>query len=158
MLFRSKAGGPRCGCGSKGCMEALASKTAISNRLVKASKKRDCPLGEKILRKGRLKSGDLAEAVRDKDELAVREVERAAFYLGLGLGGLVNVLGPQIVVIGGGVAHALGQPYLDLIAETARRQIMADPNGTIKFVLATLGDDAGVLGASLFARELLAQG
>lgn len=153
-----KVGGPRCGCGSTGCMEALASKTAISNRLVKASKKRDCPLGEKIQRKGRLKSGDLAEAVRNKDEIAIREVERAAFYLGVGLGGLVNVLGPQIVVIGGGVAHALGQPYLDLITENARRQIITDPDKTIKFALATLGDDAGVLGASLFAREMLARG
>lgn len=153
-----KAGGPRCGCGSKGCMEALASKTAIANRLMKAAKKHGYALGEKIERKGRLKSGDLADAVRDKDKVAVREVERAAFYLGLGLGGLVNVLGPQIVVIGGGVAQALGQPYLDMVTETARRQIITDPEKTIKFALATLGDDAGVLGASLFAREMLARG
>ncbi|MDG3004723.1 ROK family protein [Paludisphaera mucosa] len=153
-----KAGGPRCGCGSKGCMEAFASKTAMANRLVKAAKKRDCPLGEKILRKGRLKSGDLAQAVRDKDEVAVREVERAAFYLGVGLGGLVNVFGPQVVVIGGGVTQALGQPYLDMVADSARQQIITDPDKTIKFVQATLGDDAGVLGASLFAREMMAQG
>lgn len=153
-----KAGGARCGCGSKGCMEAFASKTAIANRLVKAAKKRSCPLGEKILRKGRLKSGDLAQAVREKDPIAVREVERAAFYLGVGLGGLVNVFGPQIVVIGGGVALALGQPFLDLIAESARQQIITDPGKVIKFALASLGDDAGVLGASLFAREMLARG
>lgn len=153
-----KAGGPRCGCGANGCMEAYASKTAIANRLVKASKKRSCPLGEKIQRKGRLKSGDLAEAVRAKDEVAVREVERAAFYLGLGLGGLVNVFGPQVVVIGGGVTHALGRPFLDMIEASARAQILVDPKKVIKFAQASLGDDAGVLGASLFAREMLAQG
>jgi glucokinase len=153
-----KAGGPRCGCGSKGCMEAFASKTAIANRLVKASKKRDCPLGEKIQRKGRLKSGDLAQAVRDKDPIAVREVERAAFYLGVGLGGLVNVFGPQVVVIGGGVTQALGQPFLDMIESSARAQILTDPKKIIKFAPAALGDDAGVLGASLFAREMIAGG
>ncbi|AMV38211.1 ROK family protein [Planctomyces sp. SH-PL62] len=153
-----KAGGPRCGCGNNGCMEAFASKTALSNRLVKAAKKRSCPLGDKIQRKGRLKSGDLAQAVRDKDEIAIREVERAAYYLGLGLGGLVNVFGPQIVVIGGGMALALGQPFLERITASARLQIITDPTHCIKFALAGLGDDAGVLGASLYAREMLAQG
>lgn len=153
-----KAGGPRCGCGSKGCMEAFASKTAIANRLVKASKKRECPLGEKIQRKGRLKSGDLAQAVREKDPVAVREVERAAFYLGVGLGGLVNVFGPEVVVIGGGVTQALGQPFLDVIESSARAQIITDPKKVIKFTPAALGDDAGVLGASLFAREMIARG
>ena len=55
---------------------------------------------------GRLKSGDLAEAVADRDPVACKAVHRAAYYLGLGLGGLVNVLGPEIVIVGGGVAGA----------------------------------------------------
>ncbi|WP_337176651.1 ROK family protein [Paludisphaera sp.] len=153
-----KVGGPRCGCGANGCMEALASKTAIANRLVKASKKRGYPLGEKIQRKGRLKSGDLAQAVRDKDPIAIREVERAAYYLGVGLGGLVNVIGPQVVIIGGGVTEALGQPFVDLIESSARIQIITDPDRVIKFVPAALGDDAGILGASLYARDMIARG
>jgi glucokinase len=153
-----KVGGPRCGCGSNGCMEALASKTAVSNRLIKASKKKNYSLGEKIQRKGRLKSGDLAQAVREKDPIAIREVERAAYYLGVGLGGLVNVIGPQVVIIGGGMATALGQPFLDMIEASARVQIITDPNKIIKFTLAELGDDAGILGASLYAREMIARG
>jgi len=60
-----RAGGPRCGCGAKGCMEALASKTSIQRRINKAVRKGiPTPLGDKMVRKGgRLKSGDLAEAV-----------------------------------------------------------------------------------------------
>jgi glucokinase len=150
-----KAGGPRCGCGAKGCMEALASKTAIQRRVVKAMK-RGTPsvLAEKMARKGgRLKSGDLAEAVAAKDPVALKAVQRAAHYLGLGLGGLVNVLGPEVVIVGGGVVGALGDPWVDLVRTSARTQIITDPEGMIKIVRAALGDDAGILGAALLARE-----
>jgi glucokinase len=149
-----KAGGPRCGCGARGCMEALASKTAIARRVEKAIRK-GLPtlLAEKIARKGRLKSGDLAEAVAAKDLVALKEVQRAAHFLGLGLGGLVNVFGPEIVIIGGGVAGALGDSYVDLVRRAARSQILSDPEETIPIERAALGDDAGVLGAALLARE-----
>lgn len=150
-----KAGGPRCGCGAKGCMEALASKTAIQRRINKAVR-RGIPtaLGEKMVRKGgRLKSGDLADAVAARDPVAVKAAQRAAHFLGLGLGGLVNVLGPEIVIIGGGVVNALGDPWVDLTRTAARTQILTDPDGQIKIERAALGDDAGILGAALLARE-----
>lgn len=150
-----KAGGPRCGCGAKGCMEALASKTAIQRRVVKAMKKgTPTVLADKMARKGgRLKSGDLAEAVAAKDPVALKSIHRAAHYLGLGLGSLVNVLGPEIVIVGGGVVGALGDPWVDLVRTSARTQILTDPEGKIKIVRAALGDDAGILGAALLARE-----
>ena len=150
-----KAGGPRCGCGSRGCMEALASKTAIARRVQKATRNGlPTVLGEKMARKGgRLKSGDLAEAVAAKDLVALKEVHRAAHFLGIGLGSLINVLGPELVIIGGGVAGALGPPYLDLVRTAARSQILTDPEGLIRIEPAALGDDAGILGAALLARE-----
>ncbi len=64
---------------------------------------------------GRLKSRDLAEAVMANDLLALKEVQRAAHFLGIGLGSLINVFGPEIVIIGGGVAGALGEPYIELV-------------------------------------------
>jgi glucokinase len=149
-----KVGGPRCGCGSRGCLEALASKTAITRRVNKAVR-RGLPtaLGERIARRGRLKSGDLAEAVADRDLVALKEVQRAAHYLGVGLGSLINILGPEIIIIGGGVAEALGEPYIDLVRTAARTHAIADPKSTIKITRAALGDNAGILGASLLARE-----
>ncbi len=150
-----KAGGPRCGCGNRGCLEALASKTAIARRVDKAVRKGlQTVLGEKMARKGgRLKSRDLAEAVAAKDLVALNEVQRAAHFLGIGLGSLINVLGPEIVIVGGGVAGALGDPYLEIVRASARSQAITDPQGKIGIDRAVLGDDAGILGAVLLARE-----
>ena len=150
-----KAGGPKCGCGARGCMEALASRTAIARRVVKAMRK-GIPtlLSETVSRKsGRLKSGELAEAVAAGDHVAVRETRRAAHFLGLGLGSLVNVLGPELVIIGGGVAEALGEPWVDLVRASARGQMLTDPFGKVRIERAALGDDSGILGAALLERE-----
>jgi glucokinase len=153
-----KAGGPLCGCGARGCMEALASKTAIARRVEKAI--RDgfpTVLADRMARKGgRLKSGDLAEAVAAKDLVAQKEVQRAAHYLGVGMGSLINALGPEIVIIGGGVAGALGEPYLELVRSAARSQAITDPEGKVRIEQAALGDDAGILGAAMLAREQFA--
>jgi glucokinase len=150
-----KAGGPRCGCGSRGCLEALASKTAIARRVEKAVRKGlPTVLADKMARKGgRLKSRDVAEAVLAKDLVALKEVQRAAHFLGLGLGGLINVIGPEIVIIGGGVAGALGDHFVDLVRTSARTQALTDPEGKVRIDRAALGDDAGILGAALLARE-----
>ena len=59
----------------------------------------------------------------------------------------------MIVVIGGGVTEALGPMFLDLIRASAREQILVDPDERIKIEAAALGDDAGLLGAALLARE-----
>jgi glucokinase len=152
-----KAGGPRCGCGLRGCMEALASKTAITRRIDKAVRKGlPTVLAEKMARRGgRLKSRDLADAVMAKDLLALKEVQRAAHFLGIGLGSLINVFGPEIVIVGGGVAGALGEPYLEMVRGAVRSHTLVDPLGTIRIERAALGDDAGILGAALLARENL---
>jgi glucokinase len=150
-----KANGPKCGCGRRGCLEAVASRSAIARRIHKAAKKGELSvLAQKVDKKsGKLKSGDLAAAVAAGDAVALREVERAAHYLGLALGGVVNLLGPEIIVIGGGVTAALGPMFLDLIRASARDQILVDPDQTIKIEPAALGDDAGILGAALLAFE-----
>ena len=150
-----KAGGPRCGCGNRGCLEALASKTAIARRVDKAVRKGlQTVLGEKMAKKGgRLKSRDLAEAVASRDLVALKEVQRAGHFLGIGLGSLINLLGPEIVVVGGGVAGALGDSYLEIVRASARSQAITDPQGKIGIERAVLGDDAGILGAVLLARE-----
>jgi glucokinase len=153
-----KTGGPTCGCGRRGCLEALASKTAIARRLVKAIRKGlPTVMSSTIKSKSdKLKSKELAAAYQAGDPVVVREVGRAAQYLGLGLGSLINVLGPELVIVGGGVTAALGAPYLDLVRDAVRSQALVDPDGLIPIVPAALGDDAGILGAALWARERFA--
>ena len=150
-----KANGPKCGCGARGCMEALASRTAIIRRINKAiGKGFPTILQERLARKGgRIKSGDLADAVAAGDHVAVSEVKRAAHYLGLGLGSLMNVLGPEIVIIGGGVTEALGEHFVEMVRHEARGQAIADPQSKIRIERAALGDDSGIHGAALLARE-----
>jgi glucokinase len=150
-----RAGGPKCGCGRRGCMEAFASRSAIARRIAKAVRKgHSTVLAGKVDKKsGKLKSGDLAEAVAAQDPVALKEVHRAAHYLGIGLGSLVNVFGPQIVIIGGGVTEALGAHWIDLVRDSIRRAVLVDPHESIKVEAAMLGDDAGVLGAALLASE-----
>lgn len=155
-----KAGGPKCGCGSRGCMEAMASKIAITRRIAKAIRKGvPTVLGDKIARKGgRLKSSDLSEAVANSDPVALKEVHRAAHYLGIGISSLTNVIGPELVIIGGGVTGALGDPFVDLIRSSAQPHMLTDPEKKIRIVRAELGDDAGILGAALLARERFVAG
>jgi glucokinase len=136
-------------------MEALASRSAIARRIRKAIRKgATSTLAVQLVNKSdKLKSRDLATAFVAGDPVVIKEVHRAARYLGLGLGGLVNVLGPDIIILGGGVVAALGEPYMELVRASARSQILVDPDGKIKIEMAALGDDSGVLGAALMARE-----
>jgi len=148
-------GGPRCGCGRRGCMEALASRTAITRKIRKEVQKgRDSSLASKVDSKSdKLKSKDVAPGFLSGDRGAGEEVTTAAYSLGRGLGGLVNVLGPEVVIIGGGVTEALGPAYMDEVRASARKQILVDPEGKIEIVPAALGDDAGILGGALKAFE-----
>lgn len=153
-----KADGPLCGCGGRGCLEALASRTAITRRVRKAVRKGVPTSLSRLLssKNSQLKSKDLAVAVQSGDAVAIQEAHRAARFLGLALGGLINLIGPEIVIIGGGVTEALGDSWFELVAATARNQAMADPKGQVKIERSALGDDAGLLGAALMARERFA--
>jgi glucokinase len=83
--------------------------------------------------------------------VAIRAARRSARYAGLSIGGVVNLLDPGIVVIGGGIAEALGQRYVEWASEVARRHILAAGARDVPIVASRLGDDAGLLGAALTA-------
>ncbi|HEY6328833.1 MAG TPA: ROK family protein, partial [Blastocatellia bacterium] len=100
-------------------------------------------------------SGALKEAYHSGDKLVRKVVDRAARYIGLGLGGLVNVLGPEVIVLGGGVIEALGDHMMDRIQKGIRRVAFAHTVQHLRVVSAQLGDDAGVIGAALLAKQKL---
>jgi glucokinase len=147
------AGGPRCGCGRAGCLEAVAARDAVA-RCVIAEVARGHPTVLTDILHGDLRaltSRDLATAVAQGDAVAIRAARRSARYTGLAIGGVVNLVDPAIVVIGGGIAEAAGQRYVDWAAELARRQILASAARDVPIVPSRLGDDAGLLGAALTA-------
>jgi len=149
-----KAGGPRCGCGNRGCWEALASRTAMTRDLRKAIRRGDkTTLKEKLKQETDLISGgDLGKAYRAGDMLVVKIMNRAARMIGAGIGSLVNVLSPEVVVLGGGVVEAMGGDFVGRIDEAVRDVAFGFMVKDMRIVRAALGDDAGVTGAALLAR------
>lgn len=153
-----RAGGPRCGCGRAGCLEAMAARDAVGRYVIQEVKRGHHTLLIDIL-KGNLlalTSRDLALAIAQDDAVAIRAARRSARYTGLAIGGMVNVIDPGIVVIGGGIAEALGQRYVQFATEIASRQILASAARGLPIVASKLGDDAGLLGAAMTAYAGLA--
>lgn len=153
-------GGPLCGCGNRGCLEAVASRTAI-DRMIRA----DLKEGKKSLITGlvkkngtQIKSRALAEAFTKKDKVVCGAIAKATEYLGIAVGGLINLLSPEMIVLGGGVVEAMEAYYLDEVRKTAQKYSFPNASQGVKIVASILGDEAGVLGAAVTAQSQLATG
>jgi glucokinase len=151
-----QVGGPKCGCGNRGCFEALASRTAIFRKLTEAVAD-----GKKTLLTESLgpdlqdlRSGDLRKAIRKGDKLVENIVEEAAEYTGIAVANLINLFNPQVVVLGGGVIDALGDEIMAIIVETARDYALDAAIKGVEIVASKAGDDAGIIGGAVLARRL----
>ena len=153
-----RAGGHRCGCGRAGCLETLAARDAVGRYVIDEVARGHRTLLTEILNGDllALTSRDLAQAIALSDAVAIRAARRSARYVGLAIGGVVNLVDPAVVVIGGGIAEALGEQYVECAAEIARRQILASAARHVVIVASKLGNDAGLLGAALTAYAGLA--
>jgi len=148
--------GPRCGCGNRGCFEAMASRTAIVRDLSKAmAKGQKTMLSKMVEGKDLQKTGSsvLAEAYRAGDKLTVKVLKRAARYCGMAVASLLNLLNPEMVVLGGGVVEALGADYVARVAKVAKKRTFEVTFEGVRIVPAQLGDDAVLLGAACIARD-----
>ena len=133
----------RCGCGNRGCLEQYASATGIV-RLAK--QKLGQEMRPTILNKEDVTAKDVFDAVKAGDEVAKEIAAVFGRYLGYGLANLAAVADPAVFVIGGGVSKA-GEVLIPYIREPyMERAFFADKN--VKFVLAELGNDAGICGAA----------
>jgi glucokinase len=152
--------GPICGCGHRGCVEALASRTAIERDIwAGIAQGRESLIPEILKRddKPRLTSGVLAEALKRGDPLVAEVIGRSQFYLGLLVASIVNFIDPEMMILGGGVVEALGDGFLVPIRRVAYQYFANQLNARdVKIVPAKLGDNAGVLGAAVYARQRLA--
>ena len=147
--------GPKCGCGNKGCFEALASRTAMFNRIQAAVKDGQKTvltemLGDKL---ENLKSGDLRKAIRRGDKLVDKVVEDAAQYIGIAVSNLANLFNPDVIVLGGGVMDALEDEMFSIITEVAQDYMMPGVDKGLDIITTKLGDDAGITGAAVLIRQ-----
>jgi glucokinase len=147
--------GPKCGCGNKGCFEALASRTAIFRKIQLAVKEGQKTvltemLGEDL---ADLRSGDLRKALRKGDKFVEKVIEEAAEYVGIAVANLNNLLNPEVFVLGGGVIDALEDEMMAIIIETAKEYAFPGTLKGVDIVASKLGDDAGITGAAVFAKR-----
>jgi len=103
----------------------------------------------------KVKSSQLAEYYQRDDPIAVFLIDDAARALGAAIASVVNLLSPQIVVIGGGVTLALGETFIERIWEIAQRYTLPGATNGMSCVAAALGDDSGIIGSASFAKSKL---
>jgi len=146
--------GPLCRCGKKGCLEAYCSSSAIIERCRSRLSQELTPTFQEVL------NGDLKEltikrlfiAARKKDEMALQIIEETAGYLAVGLAGVVNLLNPDLVIIGGGVADG-GAGFVETVAQELRSRACSSAAKNLRVAKATLGNNAGFIGASILGEE-----
>lgn len=151
-----KINGKKCLCGRKGCLEAYIGKWALNKKINKAIKNRTKTLLRKMidydLRKTPIKSSTLLKAYTKGDSFTRKLLEKYySYYLAVGISQSVNLLNPEIVILGGGIMEALGKYLLPYISEYLEKFSIQAP----KLVLSKLGDYAGTLGAALYAYDKL---
>lgn len=149
--------GPRCGCGQKGCMEALASRLAIAGKAAAAAYRGQAPwlLEKSGCDLSNIRSGALAGAVENGDKAVEQILRDAAQWLGVGAANVINLLAPDVVVIGGGLAEAMPDLFSEEVFTTAQARVMPAYRDTFEVHIAELGDDAGILGAAGWAADRL---
>lgn len=144
-------GGPLCGCGDRGCLEAFASGPSIVAMAEEYIK------GGKSTKYRELANPDITPyivsvAAQQGDAVAKRIFTIIGEYIGIGLASVVNLLNPEKIIIGGGVAAA-GDILLNPIKETLVKRAMPISGAAVEVVPAQLGNTAGVIGASLLIKS-----
>jgi len=147
--------GPECGCGNRGCFEALASRTAIERDIRAAIEDgRPSELSD-TAGDERIRSRALSKALAAGDEVATEVMARAAHYLAQGVLTIRHLLDPDLIILGGGVFEACADFLLPRIEAEVRADPLTGSRDALRLVPSQLGDDAVALGAAALARAQL---
>jgi glucokinase len=152
--------GPLCGCGNRGCLEALASRLAISSAAAAAVYRGEAPnlLAISGMDLSEIKSSSLAKSIKAGDKVIEAIVVDAAKWLGVGIGTLVNLMLPDVVVLGGGLVEAMPGLYRREVTASAKSHCMHSFRDKFEVVTAKLGDDATAMGSAGYAHSMVVAG
>jgi len=152
--------GPLCGCGGRGCAEALASRSAMERKLSEAISQGRRSLIPQLLEeagKDKITSSIIQRALELGDELTQQVYRKTQLVLGVLVANVINMLDPDTVIIGGGIAERMGDHFVGPIRETAFQHVMrAEAAEQIKVVPSELKSLSGAMGAAVLAWERLA--
>lgn len=143
------AAGPPCGCGARGCLEAIAGGVAFGRRAQRLVESGTAPVLAEVAAGHPATAGDLAEAARRGEAAAIAEIRNGGHTIGIGLGSIVNVLNPDAVTLSGGLL-GMGDLLLDPL-RAAMASLAYGPASSTPVRTSTLGEDAGLLGAAAVA-------
>ena len=154
--FKIALGGLECACGSEGCLETLASGPNIVRRVREQLFSDPAFSVSKLARdmEGVLTCERVFNAAMERDQLAVQVLKETAKVLGAAIASVINLLNVEVVVMGGGVM-AEGQLILRYIRKEIHKDAIAPAEECCQIVAAQLGQDAGIIGAALLARDAL---
>lgn len=145
--------GKLCGCGQRGCFEAYASATGMIREAVsRLAVNKNNLLYELIDKKiDKLEAKDIFDAAKQGDSFSLDIIEYETEYLAMGIGNILNILNPEVIVIGGGVALA-GDILFNPLKEKLKKYVLPVALEDLKIVPGVLGNEAGIKGAvGLFA-------
>jgi glucokinase len=158
---RMTSNGPLCGCGGRGCAEALASRSAMERLILRSIQMgRESIIPRLLEEKGkeRITSSTIQRALEAGDAVTMEVYERTQHRLGVLVADVINLLDPDTVVIGGGIAERMGEHFVRPIREVAFEHIMrAEGASQIRVVPTVLKELAGAVGAAVLAWQRLAR-
>lgn len=145
--------GPKCNCGGFGCMEKYVGNKYIAAMAIQKIKKAKRGLVLKLAKGNlrRITPEVISLAAKKGDKLARAVWKEIGGHLGVTLAGVINLLNPEMIVIGGGVAGA-GRFLFEAARRTVRERAMEAPARAVKIVKAKLGNEAGLIGAAVLVR------
>ena len=141
--------GPVCGCGNRGCLEAMASGPSIARRAREALAAGRRSLLSEV---AQLTSADVVRLAKDGDPLASEIWGETVKYLGIGVAAVITILAPERVVVGGGVTKA-GDFLFEPLRREVRERVKLVPVESVPVLPAALGRDVGILGAAAVAMD-----
>jgi glucokinase len=148
------ADGPLCTCGNRGCLEMLVSGTALGRAARRAAEELPDSAFGRAAAAGREITGMLAtELAHDGDAVARDVVASMGHYLGVGIGNVVNIINPEVVVVGGGVIAA-GELLLEPARAVVAERALAPSRDQVRVVPTRFGDASGMIGAAVLAMDL----
>jgi glucokinase len=143
--------GPLCGCGNRGCLEAVASGTAIQRRAREFANDRPTSALGRLAIQRQVLGEDVTRLAEEGDEAAVAVLNEAGRWLGIGVAGFVNIFNPEVVAVGGGASRA-GEFILGPARREVKLRARSPSRDLAEIKEATLGPASGVLGAAALAR------
>ena len=146
-----------CGCGRRGCLEAEASRLAISAEVAKAAYRGEAPyLRERVgTDVAEIRSGVLADAVKNGDRIVEEIIRTAARKIGIAVANVVHFVCPDTVVLGGGLVEAMPELIVEEVYNSANSRVMPSYVGSFKVVAGELGDYSTVIGAAAWTRSVV---